>query len=318
MQRIKVSLLAVLVSLFAVHSARAAVLLDKVVAVVNQDVITWSELYRSMEMEAPPQAKELSEEARKKMFSSNEGAFLETLINLRLELQEARRLGMTASDEEVLEAVASIKNKYSMSDADFAESLKKEGFSLHEYKERLREQIVVSKVINNQIRSKILVSEKDIQKFIEDGKGSAENSEGYKLSQIFFKKSGGEDRSLAEKKAEEVLRKLKEGETFKALAISYSEDPSAAAGGDMGLIRKGNLLPAFAEVVSQLKAGEVSKPFWTQEGLHIVKLDEKVEARGQTEIREEARQQIFDKMFTKKYNAWLKELRGRGFIEVRL
>ena len=78
--------------------ARAAVLLDRVVAIVNQDVITWSELYKTMEADASPSVKALKEDERRKVFRENEASFLETLINVRLQMQEAKNLGISVSD----------------------------------------------------------------------------------------------------------------------------------------------------------------------------------------------------------------------------
>ncbi len=109
--------------------SHANVLLDRVVAVVNQDVITWSELYKAMEADASPKIKELQKDEQRKVFKENEAVFLETLINVRLQLQEAKNAGVRVSDEELQGAIDGIKKKYSMSDDAFSESLKNEGFT---------------------------------------------------------------------------------------------------------------------------------------------------------------------------------------------
>src|ERR1700690_2679131 len=185
MFKIKIIVLSILIfSAFCVVT-EAAVLFDRVVAVVNQEVITWSELYKNMESDASPQLKEMKEEERIKIFRSNEGMFLETLINYRLQIQEARNIGLVVSDEELKEAVENIKKKYAMSENDFRESLKKEGFALEEYKKKLQEQILISKIVNQQIRNKILISDTDINIFLEENKEYAVNTEEYKISQIF-------------------------------------------------------------------------------------------------------------------------------------
>src|ERR1039458_8320225 len=115
------AMLIILILFGVMGHSQAAVLLDK--------VVTWSELYRSMEADASPQLKELKEEERLKIFKSNEAAYLETLINARLQVQEAKNMSMSVSDDEIKEAIESIKKKYSMSDEEFKASLKKEGFA---------------------------------------------------------------------------------------------------------------------------------------------------------------------------------------------
>ena len=108
----------------------SAVLLDRVVAVVNKEVITWSELYKTMEYESSDQAKQMSDAERAKIFKENEAEFLDRLIDMRLQIQEANNLGLTVSKEEVAEAVENIKKKYSLNDKSFEESLRKEGIDL--------------------------------------------------------------------------------------------------------------------------------------------------------------------------------------------
>jgi len=318
MLRIRSLTLAIFFVLIAA-SSRASVLLDKVVAVVNQEVITWSELYKSMESEAAPQLKQLKDSEKIQIFKGNEASFLETLINVKLQLQEAKNLGISVSDEEVKESIDNIKKKYSMTDSSFSDSLKKEGFTFEEYKRRLREQIIISKVVNQQIRSKILVTDGDLQKFIRDNKEISESGEGYRISQIFFKKPGkDEERGAIEEKATAILKKLKEGGDFGMLARQYSEDPSAASGGNLGNIGKGQMAKEFAEAISKMQPGEASAPFWTERGLHIIRLDEIIRAKSAADIKEEAKTALINKTFLERYNTWIKGLREKAYIEIRL
>jgi peptidyl-prolyl cis-trans isomerase SurA len=206
----------------------ATVLLDRVVAVVNQEVITWSELYKTMEADASPAVKELQKDEQRRVYKKNEAAFLETLINVRLQLQEARNVGIKVSDGELQEAIDGIKKKYAMSDSAFLESLKGEGYSYDEYKKRLREQIIISKLVNTQIRSKIVVTDEDINKFVAENKKALENTESYKISQILLKKQKDVESSRIDEKAGDLLRKLEQGESFADIARQYSEDPSSS------------------------------------------------------------------------------------------
>lgn len=298
--------------------SNANVLLDRVVAVVNQEVITWSELYKTMETDASPSMKELQSDERRRIFKENEASFLETLINVKLELQEARNKGIRVSDEELQEAINGIKKKYAMSDSAFLESLKAEGLSYDEYKKRLREQIIISKLVNVQVRNKIVIDNEDINKFVNENKQMLENTESYRISQIFLKKQSDVENSKIEEKAGEILGKLAQGDSFADLARQYSEEPSSSAGGDLGLLKKSQLNKDFLDVISKMQPGDVSKPFWTEKGLHIIKVESRTEAKSENEMREEAREKLSNRIFTEKYNAWIKSLREKSFIEVRL
>jgi peptidyl-prolyl cis-trans isomerase SurA len=228
------SVLAALAVLLAAGPSRAGVMLDKVVAVVNNEAITWSELYRAMEFELSRQMKALSDEQKREIFKENEVQFLESMIDLRLQLQEAKKLGITVSEDDVNSAIEGIKSKYAMDEETFMDSLKKEGFSLDNYRERLREQIVIGRLVDREVRGRILINDDELNR------QSAEGDKGlYRIRQIFFRMSEGEDgREALGQKISMVMEKLNSGEDFSGLATEYSEDPSAEAGGDLGFIEK--------------------------------------------------------------------------------
>jgi len=298
--------------------AQATVLLDRVVAIINQEVITWSDLYKTMEADASPQVKELKNEDKARIFRENEAMFLETLINMRLQLQEAKNTGVRVSDVELQETVDGIMKKYSMSETAFRESVKKEGYTYDEYRKRLWEQIVISKVVNIQIRNKIVITDEDIRKYATDNNEALGNTESYNISQILFKKQKDGDNSKLEEKAGDLLKRIEQGGSFSDLARQYSEDPSANSGGDLGLLKKSQLNRSFTDVISKMKSGDISKPFWTERGLHIIKLESRIAAKNNDEILEEARRMLNNKIFAERYNAWIKSLREKSFIEIVL
>lgn len=295
-------------------SSYAAILLDRVVAVVNKEVVTWGELYKSMEFDAGSDMRSMSEGEKLKVFKENETQFLESIIDMRLQLQAARSLDITVSKEEIADALNMMKKKSSLGDKEFAESLKKEGFSIEEYRKRMAEQIILSKVVGQQVRSKIVITESEIDNYMLRNKDA-----GYKISQILIKKSlKFPDQSDLEARANEVLMKLTSGEDFGALARQYSDDPSGKAGGELGFVKKDYLSIEFIEALSVMSPGDVSRPFWTAKGLHIIRLEEKYDASNASELRKIARDKLFDKRFSEEYKSWIRSLREKAYIEVRL
>lgn len=312
-------LIIILVVTLMKGTAHDAVLLDRVIAVVNTEVITWSELYQMMEYEATDQLKGLTEEERRKVFKENEALFLDKLIDFKLQIQEAKRLGLGVEEDEIQEAIENIKKKYSMNDKEFEESLKKEGLTLEEYKRRLSEQMLISKFVNYQIRNKVVVSEDEVKSFFEKSNRELLDSESFKIRQIFFTRPKDDtDRKAIEDRAAAVMQKLKEGEDFSVLSREYSEDPSAQSGGDIGIVKKGDLSKKFVDVLSTMKTGDFSEPFWTEKGLHIVKLDDKVPAPDIEKIKEKVRRQLAEDNISKRYRSYIKGLREKAHIEIRL
>jgi len=318
MFRFKLTILILNILMLSVASD-AAVLLDRVVAVVNKEVITWSELYKMMENEAADQVRALKEEERLKIFKDSEAAFLEKLIDIKLQIQEARRLGLDVTTEEVTEAVENIKKKYSLTDNALEESLKKEGLSFEEYKKRLSEQIVISKVVSQQIRNKVVVSEEEVKKYMEANKESFTDGETFKIKQIFLGRPKDDaDIKVIEDRASIIIQRLKAGEDFSILAEEYSEDPSGKLGGDLGFIKKSQMAKEFIDALNSMKVGEFSNPFWTEKGLHIIKLEEKVAAQSTDEARESVLKQLTESQFSERYKSWIKGLREKAYIVIRL
>jgi len=309
-----------LIFLFVLASlAQATYLLDRVVAVVNQEVITWSDLYRAMETDSSPAVKAMPEEERKKIFKESEAMFLENLISFRLQVQEAATRGLRVTEEEVKETIDGIKKKYGMTDAQFQKSLIAEGYSIEEYKRRLADQILESKIVNQQVRSKVIVTDADIDKFMKENKNFSGSSETYRISQIFFKKPKDEaEKGWVEERAQAVYAKAQQGANFAELAREYSEDASKDAGGDLGFIEKGSLAKEFSAALASMKQGDVSKPFWSDKGMHILMLEEMAVPKSPAEVKEEAKTALQSKLFSDKYKAWTKSLREKAFIDIRL
>ena len=300
--------------LLVTEFSRAAILYDRVVAIVNKEVITWSELYKAMEFEAGTFFRNESETEKKKFFKENEASFLESMIDMKLQLQAAQKLDISASKEEVEETIDGIKKKYHMTDQEWEDSLKKEGFAREEYKRRLSDQIILSKIVTQQVKNKIVVSEAELNEYI-----SRHQDPGYSVRQIFFKKPENVyERVMVEEKAEMVFKRLLAGEDFAGLARQFSDDPSGRMGGDLGFVKKEFLGKEFIEVLSEIKVGEISRPFWTEQGLHIIKLEDKLDTSNADELRDIARRKIMERKFNEEYRNWIRSLREKAYVEVRL
>ncbi len=295
--------------------AQGAILLDKIVAIVNKEVVTWSDLYRVMEFDATDEIKAMKDSDKRKFFKENENMFLERLIDMRLQLQEAAKAGISASDDDVDKAIKNIKSKYSMTDEMFNEAIKKEESSFSEYRKKLSEQITMSRVVDQEVRSKILVTEAEVDKYLSEHKELAKESEGFGISHIFLREPG--DKTQLEEKAKDIYRRIKSGEDFSKLAKQYSEDASAQGGGDLGFVRKIDMSQDFLRALSTLKTGDVSEPFWSGSGMHILKVNEIRVFKNSRDLRETVRQKLLDEKFTMEYRNWIKGLRERSYIEIK-
>lgn len=316
MKRFLFNKLILITFVFIVENLSASVLLDRIVATVNGEVITWSELRRAIEFDRKEQLKGLDEKEREMAIKRYERVVLNDLIDLRLQIQEARGMGLSVSPSEIDNAIEDIKKKYRLTDEEFLSSLRAEGLTEERYRKELSEQILLAKVVNLEVRSNLLISDKEIEEYYKENEEHY-NKEKVRIRQILLKRP--EDGSIedAEKRAMEIMKMIQEDEDFSGLARGFSEDPSGEFGGDLGYIERGSILKEIEDVAFSLKIGEVSRPFWSSRGLHIVTVEDRVEG-GFEKAKDEIRRILSERAFQKRYEDWIKRLRAKAYIEINL
>lgn len=289
-------------------------IVDKVVAVVNREVITWSELYKYMEFIAKDEIKNLNPDEKFKYFKAHEQEFLEKLIDTKLQIEEAERYGISVTDAEIDFAINDIKKKYELTDETFIEALKKEGLSLTDYRKMLKEQIIIGRTINSLVKSKIIITDSDINRYISAHPELICDEEGYYVSQIFIRKRENEEE--LKERMNEIFKKLVQGESFSKVASQLSEDPSAKTGGAIGVLKKGEIAPQLVSLFSKMSVGQISEPMLTEHGIFIFKLDGVCFRKDSEQLTNYVRNIIEDERFKKDYKLWVRGLRQKAYIEI--
>jgi len=280
--------------------------LDKVVAVVNDEVITWLELYQSLEFEMSAATAGMDEDQKRATYKKNEKAYLDHMIEQRLQLQEAKRQGIEVKEEEVTVALDNIRKKYGMDETAFEAAIEKEGFSLAKYRKLIYEQIVIGRVVDREVKQRLDLSSEEMRHELE--RLGLKEGKYYRLKQIFFKLNPGEQYQRIEPKVEEALAALRSGEDFGQVASRFSEGPAAPRGGDLGLVPVDQISKEFIDAVAGLSSGEVTAPFLSARGVHIVLFE------GTFDVRDV----VLERKFDQEYRDWLRRLREKSFVEVRI
>ena len=264
-------------------------LLDKVIAVVDSGIIMESQLndrvqsivfrLRQNGTELPPK-KELEKQV------------LERLIVEEIQLQMAERAGIKISDAELNSTISRIASQNQMNLEDFKESLESNDESYRSFRESIEREMIISRVQRARVGRNIQISEQEIENFLNSEEGRSKLAEQYDVQQILISLKGdASDQSKleAEKKAEDIILKLNNGESFEKLAATYSAGQNALEGGSLGWRKESELPSLFAETVKGLKEGEISSPIRSGAGLHIIRLAEKkgdvVKFEDQTLVR---------------------------------
>ncbi|MFQ5532357.1 MAG: peptidylprolyl isomerase, partial [Candidatus Methylomirabilales bacterium] len=246
-------------------------LIDKVVAVVNDDVITLSQL----QQEEKPLLHRVRQESRGQGGEGQEEItqrqILDALILRRLQVQEAEKENVVVNDDEVKATIEEIKKQNRFrSDAEFAQALKQQNLTLDEFKTRIREQQLVDRLLILKVRSTILVTDEEITQYYHDHAAEYRQPPSVRIRHILIglpKNPSTKDLAQARARSAEVLDKLKNGADFSKVAAEYSDGGAAKEGGDLGTMRKGELHPALESVAFSLEPGSISDIIQTPVGL---------------------------------------------------
>ena len=298
----------------------AAEVCNRVVAVVNNDVITLYELNNRMkEMTGvPPEELMLKSDA---MYRDARQKILELLIDEKIAQAKIKELRIQVSDRQVDNYVEKLKRDNQLTQEDLVAGLEKEGLSYEKYRERIKRDIERAQLIEYEVRSKIIIREETIQKYYEEQKGTFGVAEKVQLAGIFLMrknlKSEEEMRELY-RKAQEIAAKLKAGADFSQMAGTYSDGPGAKQGGDLGQFTVDHLEPGLKSVVEALPEGGISDPLVRPNGIQIIKITKKQtgKIRSLEEMKEAIYGILYQEEVNRRYQNWIKELREGAYTRV--
>ncbi len=211
---------------------------------------------------------------------------LEQLIIKSLLAEKVKESDIEVTDEEIINLITKMISAQPepLSLEEYKQKLVENGWNFEEEKERIREGLAYQKILEAQTAGKINVTEDDAKKFYDENPKQFETAEQVKASHILIKpvyvkgSDPNEAKAQAEKKAKDLLQKIKNGADFAALAKASSACPSAPKGGDLGFFSKGDMTPVFEEAAFKLEVGQVSDIVETEYGYHIIKVTDHKDA----------------------------------------
>ena len=295
-----------------------AQVINKVVAIVNDEVITrqdvdqlLSVLYAQyVQAYKADELLEKMEEAKKDI--------LRQIIEDKLILSRAKELDVKVRDEEVNDKLEYIKSGFP-SEKDFYNMLETQGITVANLKDRYRDQIMMKKLVDFEIGSRVTVLPSEITKYYEANRREFRQAEKYRVRHILIKIGDDVTSELARVEIERIYNKLKAGRDFAELAKEYSEGPNKEQGGDMGYIGRGEMLEELDEAIFALNIGEFSKPVESQIGYHVFKVED-IEHLGYLsleDVQKDIKMMLFQAKFREKLDKWLAELSAKAYISIK-
>jgi peptidyl-prolyl cis-trans isomerase SurA len=319
-------------TLFALVMAgnSSADVVDRVVAVVNDEVITLSEvneegkalLQRVAENVAPAELADALQQVRQTV--------IEKLIEKKIMLMEAQKANISVSDEEVEAAFERILAKNNTTPEQFRKQLAPLGMTEAQFRENLKDQVLSSKLVNYEIRSKLIITEDRIIDYYDTHYTERVGEGGYYILQIgvtFQEKDGSEvgdatqRKQQARSKAEHIRSLVLAGEDFRELARQHSELPSAVDGGDIGVLHKEDMSPAMLKVIAKTNPGAITDIIETPSGFQFFKVLSSQEGQIITKVPFEfVKDEIYDTLYQQEievyFEEWLQRKKSQAYIKI--
>ncbi|WP_439859943.1 peptidylprolyl isomerase [Pseudomonas sp. MBLB4136] len=273
-------------ALFLGAAAQAEVKsLDRVVAIVDNDVIMQSQLDARVREVQQTIAKRGAEVPPQSVLDDQ---VLERLIIENIQLQIGDRSGIRITDEELNQALGTIAQRNGMSLEQFRAALAKDGLSYADARDQVRREMIISRVRQRRVAERIQVTDQEVQNFLASDLGKLQLSEEFRLANILIpvpEAASPETIQAAERQARELYQQLQRGADFAQLAIARSASETALEGGEMGWRKAAQLPPPFDAMIGALSVGEVTEPMRTPGGFILLKLLEK--RGGASQVRDE-------------------------------
>ena len=307
---------------FVWPSAAHARVVEKIAALVGDDLILQSEV----EDRAAPLLADIANIANPAEREARTNAIrrevLERLIDDQMLAQQATELKLTVSNDEIDRAVEQIKKDYGIDDAQLKDELRKQGMTMPVYRMNTKREILKYRVLNIAVGSKINVGDSEVQSYYDRHMKSANIQ--VRASHIFIAIPEDADNATLldrEKLAKSLLARVQSGEDFAKLAREYSQDAGTRAeGGDLGFIGRDILPKPLEELVFSMNVGEVKGPVRADRGFHIIKLVDKraKDSKPFADVQDEIRVRLRQREMERQTKIYLGELRKKVLVDIRL
>jgi peptidyl-prolyl cis-trans isomerase C len=291
--------------------------LPDVLARVNGDTITKTDLEREL--------KGLEQRAGGPLPADRRGeiirGLLDQMVGIRLLTQEAGARKVVVPEAEVDARIAEMKKQFPSEDV-FAEALKAQNVTLDVLRSSQRSNLAIGRLLNEALKDKVAPSPEQIETFYKQNLERFKQPEQVRASHILVTVAQGADAATKAKikaKAEDILKQVKAGKDFAALAKEHSQDPgSAVNGGDLGFFRPGQMVGPFNDVAFKQAPGTVSDLVETQFGFHIIKVVEKKPAQTAAldDVRDQLKQYLENQNRQRETTAFVAGLRAKGKVEI--
>ena len=255
--------------------AEEVVKLDRIVAIVDQTVVTEQELESRIATVTAQLKKQGTELPAENILRKQ---ILERLITDTLQIQYAAQTGLKVDDNQLDKTIERIAEQNQMTLTEFSEALAKDGVSMRKFRSDIRNEITIARLREREVDGRVNVTESEIDNFLTSQAANTENQDEFEISHILIRtpeEGATEDVQKAKAKVDAAVKELNNGKSFAEVSASFSDAPNALEGGRLGW-KSGTQMPAlFLDALKTMQVGEVSQPLRSPNGFHVLKLTNK-------------------------------------------
>jgi peptidyl-prolyl cis-trans isomerase SurA len=301
----------------ACFAATSSQSLDQMVAVVNDELITRSELNHAMAAAKAQLAQEGGGAPSEKVL---EKQVLDQLINKKLQLQTAEQAGIKIPDSEVDEAIGRIAGQNNVSVNELYERVQQEGMTTDNYRHEIREQIKLHKLQQHEVAGKVTITPEEVTAFMKSNSFQSNSSSEYRLRDILIPTSDmptPAEIAAAKSRAESIMQKLQNGADFSTVAKAESRGATALQGGDLGWRKLPEIPSAFTDAIAGMKKKDLAGPIQTPNGFHILMMTDLRKLDSGNKVmadRKTVESMLLQQKFEVAVQNWVARLRSTAFI----
>jgi peptidyl-prolyl cis-trans isomerase SurA len=302
--------------------AAESAIVERIVAVVNDDIITQHDLETTMRPYVEKtKEQEFSPEMQRQAIARLRKDVMNTLIENKLTDQEVKRYNITVTEDEIDQQIAQIKRMNSITDEDIRAMLASRAMSMKDYRNDIKGMLQRTKLVQREVTSRVVITKEEIKAYYEKNLAKYGGSRKYHLWNLFAKlarNAGAAERQEAKALLQAALAEIRQGRSFEDMARSSGAGAGGLQGSDLGLFRAEELTPELREVVKTMPAGAVSPIVESEFGYQIVFVQEIEETAGRplSEVEPEIQETLYREIVDGKIKTWITELRRRSHIKI--
>ena len=303
-------------------ASAAAEVLDRIVAVVNEEIILMSELNERM----APYAQRVREQGfdldrETQMLGQLREEMIDRLVDEKLTDQEIARNDIQLDEAAVDRTIDRIKTANNFSDEELQRYLASEQMTMEAYRDSIREQVLRTQLVNYQVKSKIVITDQEIQAYYDNHPDIYGGRVHYHLKNILMRVpdfASEQEKQAILDQMQAIRSQVAAGEAFEDLARAHSQGPTAQEGGNIGEFAKQTLSPQIQTALEGLSPGQVTDVLDTDQGwqLFYVEAINRSEGTPLASVKDEIHQKLFEQVVDQKFMAWLEELRSQSHIKI--